>query len=82
MKLPRDLSGRALARRLERSLDYRIVHERGSHIVLETESPAHHRIAIPDHPNLRIGTLNAIIKAIAAHKGLDKDEVIDVLRSF
>lgn len=80
MKLPRDLSGRAVARVLEKSLGYRIVHERGSHIVLETESPAHHRIAIPDHRNLRIGTLNAIIKAIAAHKDLHKDDVIAILR--
>ena len=82
MKLPRGLSGRALARALERNLGYRIVHERGGHIVLETESPAHHRIAIPDHPNLRIGTLNAIIKAIAAHKSLDKDEVIALLKAL
>ncbi len=79
MRLPRDLGGRALAMALVKNLEYRIIHERGSHIVLETENPSHQRIAIPDHSSLRVGTLNAIIKAVASHKGIDKDEVISRL---
>jgi len=55
------------------------VHERGSHVVLQTDLPASHRIAIPDHDNLRIGTLNNIIKAVAAHKGMTKEEVLGLL---
>jgi hypothetical protein len=42
---------------------------RNMHVVIETEDPYHHRIAIPDHKVLRIGTLNAIAKAVAQHKG-------------
>ena len=61
MKIPRDLSGRAVAQALVQSLEYPIVHERGSHIDLETETPRHQRIVIPDHKSLRIGMLNAII---------------------
>ncbi len=79
MRLPRDLSGRAVARALAKNLDYRIIHERGSHIVLETQNPTHQRIAIPDHSSLRVGTLNAIIKAVASHKGIDKDRVLSCL---
>ena len=81
MRLPRDLSGRAVARTLIKNLGYRIIHERGTHIVLETESPVHQRIAIPDNRSLRVGTLNAIIKAIASHKDIEKNEVIAFLRA-
>lgn len=79
MKIPRSLSGRSLMQVLVRELGYRIVHERGSHVVLQTDMPASHRIVIPDHDNLRIGTLNNIIKAVAAHKGMTKEEVLGLL---
>ncbi|MGA2379663.1 MAG: type II toxin-antitoxin system HicA family toxin [Spirochaetia bacterium] len=80
MKLPRDLSGREVAEALVRKLDYRVVHERGSHIVLQTDAPSHQRIAIPDHKNLRLGTLNAILKAVASQKHIEKDAVIALLQ--
>jgi predicted RNA binding protein YcfA (HicA-like mRNA interferase family) len=62
MKIPRDLSGHDLASALCRDWGYRVVHQLGSHIVLETEEPSHHRIAVPNHKNLRIGTLSAIAR--------------------
>ena len=62
-----------------KNLEHKIIHERGSHIVLETENPTHHRTAIPDHSSLRVGTLNAILKAVASHKGIDKEGVISAL---
>ena len=39
MKIPRALSGKDLVDLLCRGWDYRIVHQEGSHIVLETDSP-------------------------------------------
>jgi hypothetical protein len=57
-----------------------VVHEKGSHIVLETDSPSHQRIVVPDHKVLRLGTLNAVLRAVAAHKGLDKNQVAALLR--
>ena len=60
MKVPRNLSGRELVQILVKKLGYKIIHQRGSHVVLETEDPPRHRIAVPDHKALRIGTLNAI----------------------
>jgi predicted RNA binding protein YcfA (HicA-like mRNA interferase family) len=80
MKLPRDLSGREVVDALVRRLGYRVVHEKGSHIVLETDSPSHQRIVVPDHKVLRLGTLNAVLRAVAAHKGLDKNQVAALLR--
>jgi predicted RNA binding protein YcfA (HicA-like mRNA interferase family) len=52
------------------------VHQVGSHIILETAQPTHHRIAIPDHHPLRLGTFNSILRAVARHKGVQRDEII------
>jgi len=76
MKLPRDLSGAQLIDALCRSYGYRRVHQVGSHVILETNTPAHHRIAVPNHDSLRVGTLNAILRAIAAAQGIDKKEIL------
>lgn len=77
MKLPRDLSGNRLARHLCRSWGYAHVHQVGSHIVLQTETPSHHRIVIPAHTPLRVGTLNGILQAVAAHKGIFREELLE-----
>jgi predicted RNA binding protein YcfA (HicA-like mRNA interferase family) len=76
MKLPRDLSGRRLAGCLCRDWDYVEVHQTGSHIVLQTETPDHQRIAVPAHAVLRIGTLNAILRTVATHKGVDREAIL------
>ena len=79
MKLPRDLSGQDLVNALCRNWDYHIVRQQGSHIVLETENPSHHRIAVPAHKNLRVGTLNAIMRTVAKHKCVDRQEILESL---
>ncbi|HEY3169903.1 MAG TPA: type II toxin-antitoxin system HicA family toxin [Thermoanaerobaculia bacterium] len=56
LSLPRDVSGRALARSLE-TLGYRITRQTGSHIRLTTLENGEHHLTIPDHGSLRIGTL-------------------------
>jgi predicted RNA binding protein YcfA (HicA-like mRNA interferase family) len=76
MKIPRDVSGIRLADHLCRKWQYGKVHQVGSHIILETSQPAHHRIAIPDHPALRLGTFNSILRAVAQHKGVQRDAII------
>jgi predicted RNA binding protein YcfA (HicA-like mRNA interferase family) len=76
MKLPRDLAGRALVKALCRDWGYRIVHQEGNHIILDTEEPFHQRIAIPDHNPIRIGTLNTILRIVSAHKGVDRAEIL------
>lgn len=76
MKLPRDLSGEEVVRHLCKHWDYVRMHQVGSHIILQTQVPAPHRIAIPAHSSLRIGTLNAILAAVAARKGATKEEIL------
>jgi predicted RNA binding protein YcfA (HicA-like mRNA interferase family) len=76
MKLPRNLSGENLIKHLCSYWQYAKVHQAGSYVILQTEDPTHHRIAVPAHTPLRVGTLNAILSAIATHKGVTKDEVL------
>ena len=76
MKLPRDLSGRDLVKGLVQHWDYRLVNQVGSHIVLQTDTPAPHRVSVPDHDSLRVGTLNAILRAVAKAKGVSREEVV------
>jgi predicted RNA binding protein YcfA (HicA-like mRNA interferase family) len=79
MKLPRNLSGQALVAALIRDWGYVKVNQEGSHIILQTEEPTSHRIAVPGHKALRVGTLNAILRTVASHKGIEKQEVLDAL---
>ena len=79
MKLPRDLAGDKLARILCKDWGYSVVHQVGSHIILQTENPSHQRLPVPAHGFLRIGTLNSILKLVANHKGVTKEEILDSL---
>jgi predicted RNA binding protein YcfA (HicA-like mRNA interferase family) len=79
MKLPRDLSGRDLANTFCKNWGYRVVHQSGSHIILDTDSPTSQRVAIPDHKTLRIGTLNSILRAVAHHKCVERSDILKSL---
>ena len=48
MKLPRDLSGADLIKLLCKHHGYRRVNQEGSHVILETDLPRSHRLAVPD----------------------------------
>jgi predicted RNA binding protein YcfA (HicA-like mRNA interferase family) len=76
MKLPRDLSGEDLIAHLSKHWGYAKVHQVGSHVILQTEEPSHHRVAVPAHKPLKIGTLNAILSSIAAHKNVSKQSIL------
>lgn len=80
MRLPRDLSGDEVVAALCREWGYSVVHQVGSHVIVETEEPSHQRIAIPAHKPLRLGTLNAILRAVAKHKNATRDEILTSLR--
>ncbi len=76
MKLPRDLSGETLVKHLCKRWEYLQIHQIGSHVILQTEQPSPHRIAVPAHAALRIGTLNAILSSVASHKSVAKEEIL------
>ncbi len=76
MKVPRDLSGAALVKCLCRSWGYRKVHQAGSHVILDTDDPSPHRIAVPAHKALRLGTLRSILRDVARHKNVSRDDIL------
>lgn len=76
MKLPRDVRGAELIQVLCRHYGYKQVNQVGSHVILETSHPHQHRISIPKHDSLRLGTLNAILRAVAEAQNIEKRNII------
>lgn len=80
MKLPRDVSGARLVKALA-ALGYRVTRQSGSHLRLTCDAPAQHHITIPNHDQLRVGTLAAILGDIAVHHALERDALVERLFS-
>lgn len=78
MRLPRDLSGRELAQKLQ-SLGYEVTRQTSSHIRMTTPEHGEHHITIPDHRALRVGTLSGILAEIAQHFEMTRDERMEQL---
>lgn len=78
MKLPRDLSGEDLAKALTR-FEYVVDRQTGSHIRLTTQLNGEHHITVPAHDPLKVGTLSAILRDVAHHFGLSRDELLTQL---
>ena len=78
MKLPRDLAGVELSARLAR-LGYTVTRQAGSHLRLTSGQHGEHHVTVPRHDPLRVGTLAAILDAVAAHHGLSRDALLDRL---
>lgn len=78
-KIPRDISGRKLAKLLEK-YEYKIIRESASHMRLISEyKDKEHKITIPDHNPIKIGTLNNILNDIANYLKVDKKKIIEEL---
>jgi predicted RNA binding protein YcfA (HicA-like mRNA interferase family) len=78
LRLPRDVSGKDLARRLS-VFGYEQTRQSGSHIRLTTNRNGTHHITVPAHESLRLGTLSSIVVDVAQHLGLDKETVVETL---
>lgn len=75
MKLPRDLTGHRLVQALA-ALGYTVIRQTGSHIRATTQENGEHHITIPNHSPIKPGTLNAILKDVANHFEIDRDELL------
>ena len=73
-KLPTDLSGREVRAALERA-GFAFRRQTGSHMILRRDEP-YARAVIPDHKQVRTGTLRRII----ADAGLSVEEFMHLLR--
>jgi predicted RNA binding protein YcfA (HicA-like mRNA interferase family) len=75
VKLPRDIPGDQLLKALSR-FSYRVVRQKGSHVSITTQVGGEHHVTIPMHHPIKPGTLNNILKEIADHHGLTRDDLI------
>ena len=76
MRLPRDVSGDEMARLLRRHYGYQIIRQRGSHMRLATTiRGTEHRISVPRHSQLRVGTLRTIISLVATYLEIELEQV-------
>jgi predicted RNA binding protein YcfA (HicA-like mRNA interferase family) len=79
LKLPRDLSGRELVQLLRR-YGYVAVREEGSHIRLVSSfRGTPHHITVPDHPELKIGTLRAVLRLVSEYLEMDSATLMQKL---
>ena len=79
MTLPRDLSGDQLVRLLRR-YGYEVTRQTSSHIRLtSTRMGKEHHLTVPDHKELRVGTLNAILADIAIYLEMEKAGLVTEL---
>ena len=78
MKIPRGINGHELVNALA-NLGYFKTKQVGSHIRLTTMQNGEHHVTIPNHSPIKIGTLNNIIKDIAEHFGISKEELVERL---
>lgn len=81
MKTPRDLSSDRLIKHLIRILywDYVVDRQSGSHILIESATPAKHSIPIPQRKAIGLGLLRSILSQISAAKGVP---IADLLRDL
>jgi len=78
MKLPRDISSDELSRKLNK-LGYVVTRQTGSHMRLTRIAEEEHHLTILRHKNLKIGTLNNILKDVAKNLGKSKDDILNQL---
>jgi predicted RNA binding protein YcfA (HicA-like mRNA interferase family) len=78
MRLPRDVSGADLIRAF-RSLGYEVTRQKGSHARVTTVRDGEHHETIPAHSPIKAGTLNSILKSVAARHGMSVEELCSEL---
>jgi len=78
MRLPRDLSGAELARRLS-IFGYTVTRQTGSHVRLTTQENGEHHITVPLHDSLKLGTLASILNDVAVHFRTSRQDVTEKL---
>jgi predicted RNA binding protein YcfA (HicA-like mRNA interferase family) len=75
MRIPVNVSGQELLRRLER-FGYAFERQKGSHMTCTTRENGEHHAYIPDDRPISVGTLRNILKDIAEHFGISLSELI------
>ena len=74
-RIPKDITGNDLIKLLK-PFGYTIIRQSGSHIRIQTNINGEHSLTVPNHNPIKIGTLNSILKDIANHLKVTKEELI------
>ena len=79
MKIPRDLNGADLAKRLA-AYGYVVTRQSGSHMRLSRKADGgQQHLTIPAHKPMRVGTLRQILKDVASQNGVSLEEVVQAI---
>ena len=78
MRLPRDLDAAGLLKAL-RPLGYTVTRQTGSHLRITTQQGGEHHEVIPNHRPIKIGTLQALLKSVAAHQRMSVADLLQRL---
>ena len=74
MRSPKDVNARDIIKVLER-YGYVVIRQEGSHIRIgKTESGKIHKVTIPNHNPMKIGTFQRIAKEVCIFNGLSTNE--------
>lgn len=74
-KLPRDLRGADLCKRLSR-LGYRHDRTAGDHFIMVRGGAEKHTVSVPQHRPLKPGTLAGMLKSVAASLSMTVNELL------
>lgn len=69
------ISGRELCKIL-RKIGYKNDHQTGSHIILRNENAPYRRLTVPNHKEIKKGTLRTVLR----QTGLTVDELKDLMK--
>jgi len=78
VKTPRDVSAADLIRAL-RPLGYTVTRQVGSHIRVTTDRDGQHHETIPNHAPLKVGTVQSLLRSLAAHHHVTVAELLRLL---
>lgn len=76
--IPKNITGQELIKRLAR-FGYVPIRQSGSHIRVKTNRNGIHSETIPNHKPLREGTVNKILRGIADHLEISKQDLEKLL---
>src|SRR5947207_14989272 len=79
MKLPRDLNGEGVVRGLRR-VGYVQTRTKRDHVYMTTQENGEHHIAVPLDNPLKVGTLAAVLSAVAKHPAVNGEQFLRDLK--
>jgi predicted RNA binding protein YcfA (HicA-like mRNA interferase family) len=78
VKLPRGVSADRLIHALQ-NLGYEVIRQKGSHVRLGHAGPPAHSITVPQHDQLKTGTLHGILSEVGHARSIIVEDLANLL---